>query len=771
LLKTNLPILFLREVVLLPNNDLRIEFSNNKDKNLLTKSELNHDGYILFINLKNPKEEQPSLTELPKIGILGKIKTKIELPNGIIRAVISGVDRVEVINYIDNNGNVEAFINIAEENNYDPFEVSALKRIILRDLDTYINLSSYMSNSVLGRIEGTNNISILTDIITSELPIPYKNKFKYVSETNGITRARYLIEDLNKEIETIKLEDSIEEDLKISLDKNQKEFILREKIKLIKEELGEVDLKEKEIKTIKEKIDNLHAPNRIKERLNKELNKYELTPSTSPEITIISTYIDNLLSLPWDEVSKDNINLEKVKLSLDESHYGLQEVKTRILEYIAVKKHTNNNNNNIICFIGPPGTGKTSLAKEIAKALNKKFVKISVGGINDPAEIIGHRRTYIGANPGKIIMGLKKCKTKNPVFLIDEIDKMTKDIKGDPASCLLDILDKEQNSMFVDNYIEEEFDLSKVMFILTANNEENIPEALKDRLEIIRLSSYTLYEKINICKNHIIKSAEESHNLRSRIIFEKDAIANIITNYTKESGVRELTRNISKIFRQVIMKIVTKKEKNNVLITENNLKEYLGEPKYNTQENCPEEKSGIVTALAYTPYGGTTLKISCTKFKGKGNIELTGMLGDVMKESIKLAISYIKSNAENYKINIDDFTNNDFHIHIEEGSIPKDGPSAGVTIVSAILSLLKNKVIDNKISMTGEITLRGKILKVGGIKEKLISALANDITTIYLPKSNECDVNTLNSEITDKLNIIYVKDYEEIYKDLFKKTK
>lgn len=767
LIKTNLPVIFLKDVVLLPNNDLRVEFSSSKDKLMLKQAENKFEGNLLFINLKNPKEEKPSINDLPKVGVIGRIKTKIELPNGIVRVVITGVNRVEVIEYIDNLGYIEAFIKTIDACVYDAFEASALKRILLRDLNNYIELSSYMSNSVIGRIDGNIPLDAVVDIVTAEVPLVYKDKVKYIYELNPLTRTRLLIEDLNKEIETIKLEDTIEDDLKHSLDKNQKEFILREKIKLIKKELGEVDLKDEEVNRLREKVALLHAPVSIKKRLEKELGKYELTPTTSPEITTISNYIDMLLSLPWNVLTKDNNNLDKVLEYLDKSHYGLEEVKMRILEYIAVRKHTNNNISNIICLVGPPGVGKTTLAKSIAKALNKKFTKISVGGVSDEAELIGHRRTYVGANAGKIITGLKKCGSSNPVFLIDEIDKMTKDIKGDPASCLLDILDKEQNANFVDNYIEEEFDLSNVMFILTANDCELIPSALRDRLEIIKISSYTKYEKLDICKNYIIKNLEEEYNLKSRIIFEKDAIMDIISLYTKESGVRELQRQISKIFRKVIINIVSKKEKNNVLITSENLVNYLGNAKYPVYEDGYEDKSGVVNALAYTPYGGATLKVSCCKYAGDGKVVVTGMLGSVMKESVDVSLSYIKSCCDMFGIDSKVFRDNDFHIHFEDASTSKDGPSAGIVIVTALLSLIKDKTVSNEVSMTGEITLRGAILEVGGIKEKLISALSSNIKKVYLPYNNIKDVNSLSKEITDNLDIVYVNDYMDIYKDLF----
>lgn len=769
MVKTNLPIIFLRDVVLLPNNELRIEINNEKDKYILGNAEINHDGHILLVNMIDPLEEKPSLNELTKIAILGRIKSKIELPNGIVRLVIIGIERVQILNYIENERKeLEAFVSPTESYEYDEFEASALRRILFRDLNNYIEISSLMSNSVLGRTNGIKNINILSDIIAYELQIPYNEKIKYIDIINPMLRTRMVIEDINKEIETIKLEESIESTLKKNLEDSQKEFVLREKLKIIRSELGETDIKESDIEKLRQDISRLNAPTEVISKLNKELNKYEITTQASPEITIIRSYIDWLLKLPWEISTKDNTNLQTIRKKLDESHYGLEEVKQRIIEYVAVSKNTKGLNSPIICLVGPPGTGKTTLAKSIANALSKKFVKISVGGIHDEAEIVGHRRTYLGANPGKIIQGIKKAGSNNPVFLIDEIDKMTKDYRGDPASSLLDILDKEQNHIFVDNYIEEEFDLSKVMFILTANSKESIPEALKDRLEIIELSSYTIYEKLSICKKYIIKNAYKIYNINNnQITFTDDAIIKIVIDYTKESGVRELTRLIDKIFRIITIKMFENKDK--YLINKDNVQEYLGEAKYLNLDNIKNNKTGVVNALAWTNYGGTVLKVTVTSFPGKGNMEITGMLGDVMKESVKIAFSYIKSNCKILGIDYNKFNDNDFHIHFEEGATPKDGPSAGVSITTALISLLTNQIIPNNISMTGEITLRGNILPVGGIKEKLISASILGINKIYLPISNKKDVSILNKEIIDSLNIVYVKDYYDIYYDLFKK--
>lgn len=764
MVETNLPILYLREMILLPYNEIRLEFTNDEDKKVLSLAEKQHDSHLLLVNLLDPLEEEPDINELPEIGILSKIKSKIDLPNGITRVVLIGIDRVSISSYAKIENTLSAFVVPTKEYDYNEIEASALKRILYRKLDEYIDVSPYMSNTVLGRINDVKNISKLSDIIVAELPLEYTDMLKYISITNPMLRIRNIIEDLSKEIETVRLENQIEDNLKIRMEEEQKEYMLKEKIRLIKEELGEVDLKEEDINKIRAKMNTMSLPDNIIKRLNEEIERYSLTSPSSPEVTTIRTYIDWLLSLPWNKESKDNTDIKKIVEVLDATHFGLDSVKKRIVEYIAVKKKTNTSNSPILCLVGPPGVGKTSLASSIAKALNKDFVKVSLGGINDEAEILGHRRTYIGASPGKIIQQMKKSKSNNPLFLIDEVDKLTKDYKGDPASALLEILDKEQNSKFCDNYIEEEFDLSKVLFILTANNISAIPAPLLDRLEIIELSSYTIYEKINIAKYHLIPNLLEDYKVKN-IKFTDNAIEKIITSYTKEAGARDLYRQIDAVIRKVI---IAKEKSTKVIVDTGDIEAYLGPYKYNNSMNDENNKTGIVNGLAYTPYGGTILKVTCTLYPGKGNITLTGALGDVIKESIYIALSYIKANSVMFKIDYKIFEEVDFHFHLEEGGIPKDGPSAGITIVTSILSLLKNKIISNKVSMTGEITLRGKVLPVGGLKEKLISAVTNGIDTVYLPLESSKELSSLPSEVKDRLNIILVEDYEDIYKSLFK---
>ena len=757
MIETNLPVLLLKELILLPFNEIRIEISKEEDKKVLNISEQNHENYILCVNVPDFVEEKPSIRHLPKIAILAKIKSKIELPNGLVRLVLIGIDRVEVLNYVeDNDNNLYSYVVSTKEYDFDEMEATALKRILLKDLNEYIEISPYISNNVLGRINGINNIGRLSDIIAFELPIDYHDKLKYIEMTNPMNRLKLTIEDLHKEIETVKIEDEIETTLKSKIDIEQRNYILREKIRLIKEELEEDNLKENDIKEIKQKLLSLQAPEKIKERIQKEIEKYEMLSDNSPEVGIIRNYIECLMSLPWEISTEDNKDISKIKSVLDNSHYGLNEIKERIIEYIATKDICDKDQS-IICFVGPPGVGKTTMAKSIANALNKNFVKISVGGLDDVSEIIGHRKTYIGSYPGKIIQGLKKVKSNNPVFLIDEIDKMNSNNKSNPIASLLDILDKEQNNRFVDNYIEEEFDLSKVMFILTANDLSSIPTEIKDRLEIIELNSYTIEEKESIAEEYIIPSLNKEYNLN--LTFSDKVIKEIIIYYTKEAGIRELNRCITNIYR----KHITYSYDGNEI---EDIKKYLGNYKYKYLYNNKCAKPGIVNTLAYTPYGGLVLKTTSVYYKGNGNIEITGQIGNVMKESTTIALSYIKENSEIFNIDYSLFTNN-FHIHFEEGSIPKDGPSAGVSIVTSLISTLKKMTIPNTVSMTGEITLRGKILPVGGLKEKLITATISNIKTVYVPLDNKEEVMEIDKSITSKLKIKYVDDYMEIYNDLF----
>lgn len=769
MIKTNLPVILLRGIVLLPNNDIRLEFDNDISKNIIDVAELFHDNNILVVSQTNPLEEVPEINELPKVGVISKIIHKMELPNGKTRVVISGKTRADVYEYLNLNKSTEVLESIVAKSQkivVDPKEEAVLIRKLYRELEDYIKTIPYMSNSVLSLITNSNDLSRMTDIIAPHLPVDGLRMQEYLKTVDSIVRTNMILEDVYKEKEMYNIEKNLESKVKKGIDSNQKEYLLREKMKVIKEELGDVAVKDDEIDKIRNRITNLGAPDKIKERLNSELKRYENLSQASPEINVVRNYIEWLLDLPWNQATVDNDDLKMVREKLDTSHYGLVKVKTRIIEFLAVKQMSNSLRSPIICLVGAPGVGKTSLAFSIASAINRNFVKMSVGGVNDEAEIVGHRRTYLGASPGRIIQSLKKAKSSNPVFLIDEIDKMTKDFKGDPASCLLEILDPEQNKYFSDNYIEEEYDLSNVMFIATANYIEDIPEALRDRLEIVQLSGYTEFEKLDIAKKHLIPKVCKEHGIIvNKINFSDSIILNIIRNYTKEAGVRELERQIANIVRKIVTSIIIDKTNDQQhSINNKNVQSYLGKPRYHFNDLIMASKIGVVNGLAYTYFGGDTLPIEVNYYKGTGNLVLTGSLGDVMKESAHIALSYIKSNYQYFNIDYDKLVKNDIHIHVPEGAIPKDGPSAGITLATALISAFTGKKIPATIAMTGEITLRGNVLPIGGLKEKSIGAHRNGIKKIIIPYGNINDLDEIPSEIRSSIEYIPVKTYKDVMK-------
>ncbi|MBQ2639934.1 MAG: endopeptidase La [Bacilli bacterium] len=759
-----IPVLVLTDVVIFPNNEVRIEYDDTFDKKLIDLIDDSFDKLMIIVNpIDNNYEED--ITYLPKYGVLGQLKLKMNVPNGKTRVVIEGIKRISVHNYSFNNGIYEANFSDIELSDSDDKNYF---NILIKSLERYISKVPYMSNAIMSQLNSVNNLTDLCDLIASFLPVNYDKKKKYISTTNDIERAKLLIKDMDEDLRFIELERQIEEEVEKEIDETQKEFFLREKIKVIKEELGDVNSKDDEIDKIKKQVSKLKCSNKVKEKILSELSRYETINSNSPELGMIRDYLDWMISLPWNKLTRDNKDLNSVSEILDSTHYGLKDVKTRILEYLAVKENTNNLRSPIICLVGPPGVGKTSLALSIAKSLGRKTAKISVGGINDEAEIVGHRRTYIGAIPGRIIQGIKKAKSSNPVFIIDEIDKMTKDYKGDPASSLLEVLDPEQNSKFSDHYIEEEFDLSKVLFIATANYIDQIPYELRDRLEIIELSSYTEYEKLDIAKRHLIPKNLEEHGLTTlEVNIEDEAILTIIRNYTKEAGVRELDRTLASLLRKIVKKILVEKEVMFYNITSDSLEEFLGKKKYLYEKNNKTKEVGVVNGMAYTLFGGDILPIEVTLYKGKGKLTLTGSLGEVMRESCKIAYSYIKSNSKEFNIDEKVLNENDIHIHFPEGAISKDGPSAGITITTALISLFKNIAVDKKISMTGEITLRGKVLAIGGLKEKIIGSHRAGIRKIILPIDNKKDLDEIPDDIKKEIKFIFVENYKEIFKEIF----
>lgn len=767
----NLPVLLLRNLVLFPSNEVRLEFDRLEDKQLLSLSEAYYNNQILVIVPNDPLEEDPDPLDLPKIGVLSEIKMKMDMPNGKTRIILDGLFRVKVDHYLKEDDLFEATVEYFEKELLDEKEETAYTRTLIHKLENYIHNVSSMSNGILSELRSFHDLGQLTDIVATQLSGSISRKLEYLYEISPKKRVEMLLSDMNQEIEVMKLEQKLESKLAHQLDQSQKEFVLREKIRLIKEELGDINDKDSEIDEYRKKIEKLKCNDKIKEKLKQELNRYETMNPNSPELGMIKTYLDTMLSLPWNVFTEDIQDLKAVKDSLDCTHYGLDQVKDRILEYLAVKQNTNSLKSPIICLVGPPGVGKTSFAKSIATSLGRKWTKISVGGVSDEADIVGHRRTYIGSAPGLIIQGMKKAGTSNPVFIIDEIDKMTRDVKGDPASALLEVLDPEQNQAFCDHYIEEEYDLSNVMFITTANYLYQIPDELRDRLEIVELSSYTEYEKLDIAKHHLLPRELKEHGLMdAEVHFTDEALLTIIRFYTKEAGVRDFERFLAMILRKVVKDKLTNSVSSNYKITDQDLEKYLGKKKYLYNENDFVGQVGVVNGLAYTQYGGDILPIEATCYKGHGNLILTGSLGDVMKESATLALSYLKSHAKEYKIDERMFEN-DIHIHVPEGAVPKDGPSAGVTLTTALLSLFTNTKITANIGMTGEMTLRGKVLPIGGLREKTIGAHRGGIRKIYIPRENEKDLDEIPEEIKKELKFILVDRYNDIYRDLFQRFK
>ncbi len=758
-------VMIINDMVIFPNNEVRIEYDNNYDKQMVDIVDKIEDNLMLIVNPIN--DDNIDVTSFPKYGILGRLKLKMNVPNGKTRIVIEGLDRVEISSYEEFGNYFKANYNLIEFGE-DTEEERAYFKILVKSLENYISKVQYMGNAILSQLSSSDNLSELCDLIVSFLPLDYSSKKKYITTIDSISRAKYLIEDMSRDMKVAELEQQIEAEVEKELNDSQKEYFLREKIKLMQKEIGEGNNKDSEVQKFRKKVSKLKCNSKIKEKIKREIDRYDNLNSNSPELGMIREYIDWMVNLPWNTYTKDTSDLESVKDILDSSHYALEDVKDRVLEYLAVKQNTNNLRSPILCLVGPPGVGKTSLALSIAKSLNRKTAKISVGGINDEAEIVGHRRTYIGANPGRIIQGIRKAGTANPVFIIDEIDKMTKDIKGDPASALLEVLDPEQNNKFFDHYIEEDFDLSKVMFIATANYIEQIPYELRDRLEMINISSYTEYEKLDIANKHLIPREMEEHGLTSlQISFNDEAIMYLIRNYTKEAGVRELERVIASLFRKIVKKLLLSKEKFFYVIDKNLIIELIGKPKYSYVEKLDDSDIGVVNGMAYTIFGGDILPIEATLFKGKGNLVLTGSLGDVMQESCHIALDYIKSNMDIFGIDCNLFSDNDIHIHVPEGAVNKDGPSAGITITSTLISLFTKRIVSNKIAMTGEITLRGRVLPIGGLKEKVIGAHRANIKKVFIPVENERDLDDIPENIRNDIEFIKVKNYMEVYKELF----
>ena len=771
MIKSNLPVILLKKLVLLPGEEVRVEIKSDISKKVTEISKLYHDSEVLIVCPLNLLEEKPDTSDLPRIGVVGKINSVIDLPNGNERVIITGLYRVKIISYVNYSNEEDILDSIITniETSESEIEWVAYQRKLQTELELYINKNPFVGNSIMSEVKQGINLDKLTDVIANFLPLSFEKKLNLMLDSSPISRCKILIKELAVESAVIDLESHIESEIKKGLDDTQKEFILKEKLKVIKNELGETNTKEEDILNYRNLVNSPKYPERIRNKLLSEIERYNATSEMSPDAGIIRNYIEYLLNVPWYTETRDERDLIKIEKKLNDTHYGMKKAKERVIEYIAVKSITDEVSSPIICLVGPPGVGKTTFAESISKALDRNFVKISLGGMSDSAELVGHRRAYIGSNPGKIVTSLIKCGSNNPVFLLDEVDKLKKDYKGDPASTLLDILDVSQNKRFVDNYIDEEIDLSKILFILTANDISNIPPALLDRLEIIDLTGYTDNEKLLISENYIIPSALKKHGLKNTIIkFETEAIKKIINEYTNESGVRELERDINKIIRKVITEHIKSSRKIvSVRIKENDIPHYLEQELYKESKYKEIIHPGVVTAVACSSIGGVSIYIECTSFKGTGKYTFTGSLGSITKESIEIALSYIKSNAKRFDIDEDFFLNNDFHINFTEGAINKDGPSAGISIVTAILSHIKGVIISDKISLTGEITLNGDILKIGGLKGKTIACKRQNIERLFIPKDNLNDIEWLERDLKNDIEFIPVSNYLEIYEKIF----
>lgn len=770
----NIPVLVMRGLVLLPNNELKLEVGRDFSKKAIDAAKSDFEGKIFVTTQINPFAEEFSVDNTYVSGVYAHVTSKITLPDGNYRVTLKGLDRAKISNFTTTDivhsylsADVEKFHTIVRSEN----EEIALMRKLMNYVDIYVNKLSISTEEMLKKISGSETADVVVDVIAFNLPITIAELQEYVELVDVNERILKLINDLEKEKEISQLEREIDEKVKRGMEDSQREYYLREKLRAIREELGDTSSKDEDSEELKEKIEKLNLPEKVLAKALNELQRYENMPPNSQEAAIIRTYLEWIIAIPWSEVSEDEHNILKVEKTLDASHFGLDKVKERILDYIAVKERTNTLKSPIICLIGPPGTGKTSLAKGIAEALNRNFVKVSLGGVRDESEIRGHRRTYLGSMPGRIIQGMKSAKTINPVFLLDEIDKMSSDFRGDPSSAMLEVLDPEQNSKFSDHYLEEEYDLSSVMFIATANYVGQIPRPLLDRMEIIDLSGYTEIEKQNIAKLHLLPRQLENHGLKSKdLSIAPNTLLYIIRHYTKEAGVRQLEREIAKVCRKTVRNIAKLEADNEkvekVKVTNKNIEEYLGKIKFDYSKKAKSDTVGVVTGLAYTSFGGDILPIEANYFKGSGKVILTGQLGDVMKESARIALSYIQSNYKTFGVNIDLIKESDIHIHVPEGAVPKDGPSAGITMTTAIISTLTNRKVNRNIGMTGEINLQGQVLPIGGLREKTISAHRSGIRTIIVPKENERDLSDIPSEVKDDMNIILVDKYQDVYKEI-----
>ncbi len=759
---SSLPVVALRGIVVFPRMNLHFDVGRKKSIEAL-KSAMDNDQRVFLITQKDASVDDPKINDIYKIGVICKIKQMLKIPNSNnLRVIVEGEKRGELISMIKNKPYLLAMVNshIVKDYTYDSKD-NAYARALKNEFETYAESYAKISNEVKAKVISLNDIDELTDYICANTFLDYNEKQTLLEEENPKKRVVKLLAEIRRENLTLKMEAEIQKKVQSEIDKNQREYFLREEMKVISDELGESENPVEEADEYKQKINALKCSDEIKQKLLKEADKLMKMPMGSHEATVVRTYLDKCLDIPFGKYSKDSVNLKKSRAVLDKDHYGLEKVKDRIIESLAVLKRNENFGGQIICLYGPPGVGKTSIVKSLAKSMNRKYARISLGGVHDEAEIRGHRRTYIGAMPGRIVEAIISSGVMNPIILLDEIDKVGADYKGDPSSALLEALDSEQNSTFNDHYVDFPVDLSKVLFITTANDTSTISAPLHDRMEIIELNSYTIEEKFNIAKKHLVKKQLEKHSISAKELRISDgAIYKIIECYTREAGVRLLEKQIATICRKALLELENGKK--SVRVNESNLKDFIGVPKYEKEEIGKTNLVGTVNGLAWTQVGGTMLPIEVSALDGTGKIELTGNLGDVMKESAKTAVSYIRSKSDIYGIDGDFYKTKDIHIHAPEGAIPKDGPSAGLAITTALLSELTSTPIKCDVAMTGEISLKGKALPIGGLKEKSMAAYKAGCTSVIIPKDNEKDLEEISAEVKESVKFITVSSFDEV---------
>lgn len=768
--KETLPVVALRGLTILPDMLVHFDVSRKKSKNALEKAMV-VDQQIFLVAQKDANLEEPAKEDLYEIGTIAEVKQLIKLPNDILRVLVEGKKKARLESLVESDKELIGEVDPILENGKEILEDTikeAMLRVIKELLIRYSSMNPKVNPDTIKLLTETNDIEYLLNQTAIHIPMYYTDKQRILEAADISGCYTEVTRILSNEVEVLRIRKEFQEEIKRRVDKNQKEYILREQMHLIREELGE-DNTVSDADHYLEELDKLKASKEVKEKIKKEIDRFKNIASSSSESTVSRTYIETLLEMPWDKVSEDNNDLENAEKILEEDHYGLEKVKERILEFLAVRALTKKGDSPIVCLVGPPGTGKTSIAKSVAKALNKEYIRISLGGVRDEAEIRGHRRTYVGAMPGRIANGLRYAGVKNPLMLLDEIDKVSKDYKGDTSAALLEVLDSEQNNKFRDHYLELPIDLSEVLFIATANSVQDIPRPLLDRMEIIEVTSYTENEKFHIAKEHLVKKQIERNGLTlEQISFTNKALEKLIHSYTREAGVRGLERKIGEVCRKVAREVLKNSVKS-VKITETNLKKYLGKELYVYDVANETNEVGVVRGLAWTSVGGDTLQIEVNVMPGKGEYKLTGKLGDVMKESAQAGISYIRSISDRYHLEENYFEKHDVHIHIPEGAVPKDGPSAGITMATAMLSAITNHPVYANVAMTGEITLRGRVLPIGGLKEKILAAKMANIKTVLVPEKNKRDIAEISSEILKNIQIVYVDNMDEVIKRAFVK--